>query len=144
MKGEELPLISEMIEGGPERSMREPTFALFSGVINLVYSWWQYQTIVALLGYIGSEFNFIYGLIIEIFFAMFVIGVFCGFMILLGGLIMFAFKPKVGGIFTLIFSIFTLMLGLGFYLGSILGIVGGALAIQEKKPPEPGDSTEVI
>ncbi|MFX1561776.1 MAG: hypothetical protein ACFFDP_00520 [Promethearchaeota archaeon] len=144
MKGEELPLISEMIEGKPERSMREPTFALFSGIINLVYAWWQYQTILTMFSYLGSDLGFMYGLIVEVFWAMTVVGLFCGFMILLGGLIMFAFKPKVGGILTLIFSILTLMLGLGFYLGPILGIMAGVMALQEKKPPEPGDSTEVI
>jgi hypothetical protein len=144
MNGEELPLISKMIEGSPERSMREPTFALFSGIINLIYSWWQYQSIIVLLSYIGSEFDFIYGLIIEVYWAMFVIGIFCGFMILLGGLIMFIFKPKVGGIITLIFSVLTLVIGLGFYFGPILGIVGGALALQERKSPEPGDSTEIL
>ncbi len=144
MNGEELPLISEMIEGSPERSMREPTFALFSGIINLLYSWWQYQTILTLFSYLGSYLGIFYDLIIEIYWAMLVVGIFCGFMILLGGLMMFVFKPKAGGVFTLIFSVLTLMLGIGFFVGPLLGIVGGALAVQQKKLPEPGDSTEII
>lgn len=144
MKGEELPLISEMIKGRPERSMREPVLALFSGLINLAYSWWQYQSIIVTLGYLGTDYGFIGGIILEMMWAMFIIGVFSSLMIMFGGFIMFVFKRKVGGIIALIFSALTIFLGLGFLVGPLLGILGGALALQEKKPPEPGDSSEII
>jgi len=41
-------------------------------------------------------------------------------------------KEKVGGILVLIFSILSIIIGGGFIIGLILGIVGGALGIAKK------------
>ena len=146
MKGEELPPISSMIEGSPERSMREPAFSLFSGLIIMASSWWLYQTMVNLMGFIGPSIGPYIGVgfFIDLMLSMYIIGMFCGGMNLLGGLIMFMASPKAGGIITIIFSIMSYIGGGGFMIGMILGIVAGALALQSKKPPEPGASTEIL
>lgn len=145
MEKEESLLISEMIQGEPERSMREPILALFSGLIIIGVAWWYYQlmlSVVDLLGWMG--FGELTGLILEVYFAMFILGIFSGGMIILGGFIMFTFSPKAGGIITIIFSIISLSSGGGLILGLILGLLAGALALQSKKPPRPGAPNEVL
>ncbi len=57
-----------------------------------------------------------------------VLGIVFGILVLAGAFMML--KPetaKIGGVITLIFSVFTIIIGGGFILGMILGIIGRIL-----------------
>ena len=75
------------------------------------------------------------GTIASIFFPiigilLIVPGVVFGILVLAGAFMML--KPetaKIGGVITLIFSVFSIIIGGGFVLGMILGIIGGIVGL---------------
>jgi Family of unknown function (DUF6114) len=64
------------------------------------------------------------------------IGLVFGIIVLVGAILLWT-KPEMhkgAGILVLLFSIFSLVIGGGFFIGFILGLVGGILAIVWKAP----------
>ncbi|MBI2172752.1 MAG: hypothetical protein HYT73_00890 [Candidatus Aenigmarchaeota archaeon] len=65
--------------------------------------------------------------------AMTIVGLIFGILILVGAWLMQ--KPKnltVGSILVLVFSLISLSIGGGFIIGTILGVIGGALGLAKK------------
>lgn len=63
--------------------------------------------------------------------AIFALGAIFGLVVILGGVMLYA-KPQshvMWGVIVLLFSLFSIIAGGGFYLGLILGLVGGILGI---------------
>jgi len=75
---------------------------------------------------IEVSFLFLPGFIILILTA---IGLICGIIVLIGTYMLYRGKKTVGGIFVIIGSIISLTIGGGFFIGFLLGIIGGALGL---------------
>ncbi len=59
-----------------------------------------------------------------------VLGIVFGILVLAGAFMMLKPKTaKIGGVITLIFSVFSIIIGGGFILGMVLGIIGGILGL---------------
>jgi len=68
--------------------------------------------------------------------ALVAIGIVFGILVLLGALMMRdPNKVKSGATIVLVFSILSIFIGGGFFIGFILGIIGGALGLSWKPPP---------
>ena len=64
--------------------------------------------------------------------AMAVVGLVFGIIVLVGAILMRKpGKAKIGAILVLIFSILSIVIGGGFVIGMILGIIGGALGLKK-------------
>jgi len=75
---------------------------------------------------IEVSFLFLPGFIILILTA---IGLICGIIVLIGTYMLYRGEKTVGGIFVIIGSIISLTIGGGFFIGFLLGIIGGALGL---------------
>mgnify|MGYP000241631132 CR=1 FL=1 len=65
--------------------------------------------------------------------ALAALGLVCGVLVIIGAVLIYRpGKEVVGGILVLVFSILSIFIGGGFFIGLILGIVGGALGIAKK------------
>ena len=137
--------ISAMIEGEPEPSMREPALAMLAGLLDIGSSYWIFQQMLTFISFMPGGLEG-WSILMDMLLSLYYFGLFCGIMVLISALVMFVFRPKVGGVMSLIFSILAFFSGFGsgFLFGSIMGIVAGAQALQERKPPEPGSSSEII
>jgi Na+-driven multidrug efflux pump len=63
---------------------------------------------------------------------MAVVGLVFGIIVLVGAILMRKpEKAKIGAILVLIFSILSIVIGGGFVIGMILGIIGGALGLKK-------------
>jgi len=66
-------------------------------------------------------------------FMLIVVGLICGVLVVIGAVLIYVpGKEVLGGILVLIFSILSIVIGGGFLIGMILGIIGGALGIAKK------------
>lgn len=84
---------------------------------------------------IGAIFAFVF---LAIGFAIAIIGLIFGILVLLGAIMMYS-KPrqtKAWSAIVLVFSIISIVIGGGFIIGFILGIVGGAIGLSWK-PEKP-------
>lgn len=58
-----------------------------------------------------------------------IIGIICGVIIILASYLTYKGNIMLGGILTLIFSILSIAIGGGFFIGMIFGIIGGILTL---------------
>ncbi|MEM2339395.1 MAG: hypothetical protein QXW83_04250 [Nitrososphaerales archaeon] len=58
-----------------------------------------------------------------------IVGIVCGIVIILASYLTYKGKIMLGGIFTLIFSILSIIVGGGFFIGMVFGIIGGILSL---------------
>jgi len=137
--------ISALIEGRPEPPMREPAMAMLAGLMDVGSAIWLFQLVIGVIsfgpmGWTGWSFY------LDMVLTLYYFSLFCGIMVLVSAPVMFFFRPRPGGIISIVFSALALITGFGngFLFGSILGIAAGVLALQERKFPEPGSSTEII
>lgn len=75
----------------------------------------------------------------EVGIALIALGLVFGVVVLIGAIMLYA-QPQqhvIWGILVLLFSIFSLVIGGGFIIGFILGLVGGILALVWKPPVAP-------
>jgi len=114
-------------------------------------------TAAFVLSLIGAIFILINSIIIAIagaFIALFlpgigaaiaIIGLIIGIIALVGAIMINSTEPgkvKTGGIIVLIFSIISLIIGGGFFIGFLLGLIGGILALTWKPPAKPVEVKE--
>ena len=68
-----------------------------------------------------------------IFTGLAAVGVILGVLVIIGAFLIYsAGKETIGGILVIIFSIISIVIGGGFLLGLILGIIGGVLGLYKK------------
>lgn len=68
------------------------------------------------------------------------VGLIFGILVLIGAVLMYSIDPgkvKIGAILVLIFSILSIFTGGGFFIGFILGLIGGILGLVWKPPAKP-------
>jgi len=116
---------------------KKPTAAfilsVLSGILILVFSgfmsmmWWMFgPSFGGMMGFGG-----IMGFAGMMMFAMSILSIVFGIIILLGGFMLYnrPEQAQTWGILILVFSILSLFGGGGAFIGSILGIIGGLLAM---------------
>jgi hypothetical protein len=104
--------------------------SLSAGVIILINALMLFA-VTSILGGIGMGLGlFGVGAAVALFGAL---GVIFAIIVILGAILIYMpGKEILGGILVLIFSILSIVIGGGFFIGLILGIVGGALGIAKK------------
>lgn len=91
--------------------------------------------VVALFATAGGMMSIVPGLedLGAIMTAIGAVGLIFGIIVLIGAILIYMpGKEVIGGILVLIFSILSIVIGGGFIVGLILGIIGGALGIVKK------------
>jgi len=115
----------------------KPTAAFILSLIGAIFILLQGILIAAAGGAAASLFGeFIGGLVTVVG----VVAIIFGILVLIGAVMINSGVPgkvKTGGILTLIFSILSIFTGGGFFIGFILGLVGGILALVWKPPAPP-------
>lgn len=73
------------------------------------------------------------GVVSTFFYAWAATGLIFAFLVIIGAILIYMpGREVIGGILVLIFSILSIIIGGGFFIGLILGIVGGILGIVKK------------
>lgn len=85
--------------------------------------------IAVLGGILGAAFMPFLPVAGAVFFGFAIFGLIIAILMLIGSILIMTGKPKAGGILVLIFSIISLFIGGGFFIGFILGLIGGILAL---------------
>lgn len=122
-----------------EKPIAAFVLSLIGGVIILINGI-LYAAAAAIIGGLIASFVPIFG---AIAFVLVVLGLIFGIIIIAGAALMYTTSPsrvKVGSILVLIFSILSIVIGGGFIIGLILGVVGGALGLAWKSPTLPAPS----
>lgn len=88
---------------------------------------------VVLAGFIESLGGYILGFVTGIFAGLAAVGLIFAFLVIIGAILIYTpGKETIGGILVIIFSILSILVGGGFFIGLILGIIGGALGLAKK------------
>jgi len=73
------------------------------------------------------------GFVTDIFSGLAAVGTIFAILVIIGAILIYMpGKEVIGGILVLIFSILSIVIGGGFLIGLILGIIGGALGLAKK------------
>jgi hypothetical protein len=105
--------------------------SLIAGILILING----LLVVAVFAALGDMMSIIPGLegLEGIMTAIGAIGLIFGILVLIGAILIYMpGKEIIGGILVLVFSILSIFIGGGFFIGMILGIVGGILGIIKK------------
>ena len=105
--------------------------SLIGAILILIVDIYMYYVIEMLEEAAGFE---LFGFAETLVVGLFVWGLLCAILVFVGAALMYAGKTTAGGILALLFSIFSIgsLASGGFFIGMILGIVGGALGIAKK------------
>lgn len=88
---------------------------------------------LALAEFIEDLGAFFPDFISDIFTGMAAVGVIFALLVIIGAILIYMpGKEVIGGILVIIFSILSIVIGGGFLIGLILGIIGGALGLAKK------------
>jgi len=117
----------------PEEAVRRATvgsaISLIAGIIILINA----VMFVSLADFIELVGGIIPGFVADIFTGLAVVGLIFALLVIMGAfLIYMPGKETIGGILVIIFSILSIIIGGGFLIGLILGIIGGALGLAKK------------
>ncbi len=103
--------------------------SLIAGVLILINAIMVFAMMSFIFGMAGSIMPGL-GLAVELMGAM---GLIFSIIVIVGAIMIYSPGREVaGGILVLIFSILSIIIGGGFFIGLILGIIGGALGIAKK------------
>jgi len=115
----------------------KPTAAFVLSLVGAILVLINGILIAAASGIVGTLIG---GLIGGLVVAVGIVAIIFGILILVGAVLINSGVPgkvKTGGILVLIFSILSIFTGGGFFIGFILGLVGGILALVWKPPAQP-------
>ncbi|MFX1576537.1 MAG: hypothetical protein ACFFCF_05145 [Promethearchaeota archaeon] len=148
--------ISELVKGDPEKPLREPAIALFAIMFNLFAIYQVTEILRQMLLWFdpgGDPWYLSYlSMIMMMMNTLIGAAIFYSLMLLLGAAIMRFLNRRAGAAVILVFSIFTLLIsfialsfgGFSLIIGSLLGILAGALGIRSKREIHERDAIEVI
>ncbi len=104
--------------------------SLIGGIFILLAGLWLFGMVSALSGFAGVTFS---GLLGAIGVMYGVLGIVFGLIVILGAVLIYMpGKEIIGGVVVLIFSLVSIVAGGGFFIGLILGIIGGILGMLKK------------
>lgn len=114
----------------PKRATAGFAISLIAGIIILINA----LIILALTSFMSGLFDAIgLSFLSTAFTAYAAVGLLFAILVLVGAVLIFMpGREVIGGILVLIFSILSIIIGGGFIIGLILGIIGGALGLAKK------------
>lgn len=118
-------------ETKPKRAKAGFVLSLIGGILILIYALMVISAgseLTAMLEQMG------FGDVTGLLNMLLALGVLSGFLVIIGALLIYMpGKEVIGGVVVLIFSLLSVLGGGGFYfIGTILGIIGGILGIMKK------------
>lgn len=103
--------------------------SLIAGIIILINA----VMFVALADFLDLVGTVIPAFVGDIFTGLAVVGIVFAALVIIGAILIYIpGKETIGGILVIVFSILSIIVGGGFILGLILGIIGGALGLAKK------------
>jgi hypothetical protein len=103
--------------------------SLIAGIIILINA----VMFVALADFLDLVGAVIPAFVGDIFAGLAVVGVVFAAIVIIGAILIYIpGKETIGGILVIIFSIFSIIVGGGFILGLVLGVIGGVLGLRKK------------
>lgn len=103
--------------------------SLIAGIIILINA----VMFVALADFLDLVGAVIPAFVTDIFAGLAAVGVVFAALVLIGAILIYMpGKETIGGILVVVFSIFSIIIGGGFIIGLVLGIIGGALGLAKK------------
>ena len=104
--------------------------SLIAGIIILVNSSLSFFGLSEFTMSMGVELPFVFAATLTI---LWVLGTIFGFLVIIGAILIYIpGKETVGGTLAIIFSLFSIVIGGGYFIGLILGIIGGILGLKKK------------
>jgi ABC-type uncharacterized transport system permease subunit len=146
--------VSELIQGDPDKPVREPVLALFAIVFNL-FSIYQINEMLRqmMLWYNPSDpFMWSYYSILSLTFATLNgFTIFYSIMLLIGAAVMRFIHRRAGAVIVLVFSIFVLFVSFvaiafafSLFIGTIIGMAAGIIGIRSRREERELETVEII
>ena len=134
--------VSEMIKDKPKRSFRDPLLLAFAGFLIIGGSIWQLFRLTDIVPFLPEAQALIFVTqTIEGFYLAIILSA----VLFVSSGVMLLVNRQIGAVIGLICSgIGFFIPGSGFFIGPILGLIGGFDVLMVGKPPSVGDPNEVL
>ncbi len=134
--------VSEMIKDKPKRSFRDPLLLTLAGFFIISGSIWQLFRLTDIVPFLPENQALIF---VTQTVEGFYLAIILSSLLFVSSAVMLLVNRQIGAVLGLICSgIGFFIPGSGFFIGPILGLIGGFDVLMVSKPPSVGDTNEVL